>query len=57
MNVKVLLISCASCVIILVGPCVFFMTPTVLLSERGIENDDRKGIKPTSLSHLVSEEL
>lgn len=63
MNAKVLLIRCGSCVIIPVRLYILFMSHTVPLSERGFQpwfandHDDRRGIKPRSLSHFVSGEL
>lgn len=63
MNAKVLLIRCGPCVIIPVRLYILFMSLTVLLSERGFQpwsesdHDDRRGIKPRSPSHFVSEEL
>lgn len=63
MNAKVLLIRYGSCVIISVHPYILFMSLAVLLSEKGFQawfkndHDDRRGIKPSSLSHFVSEEL
>lgn len=63
MNAKVLLICCGSCVIIPVLLYILFMSLTVLLSKNGFQSwfendhDDRRGIKPRSLSHFVSEEM